>query len=196
MKVYMSQKKHMRTTFNEGLSQALADKHQTSGAAQLKHLMSRGKQRTDYRQIDAAQGKLRSGGVSVNTTIDEDGQRKDVSDKRQMEAVIMEENKKKFSQTNNSPFMTDPLLHDFGYLGATTSTAEVLAGTYTPSPQTDPYAKLLLQQLEQTESAKQAQKTATWLDTETWQQPWKRGTREFTSSGPSPLHFGTFIAGA
>ena len=47
-------------------------------------------------------------------------------------------------QCLGTPSMTPPFTTDFGYLAATPATKEVIAGSYTPPPDMDPFLVELL----------------------------------------------------
>ena len=54
---------------------------------------------------------------------------------------------KRGSQTEDTPFMTEPLLSEFGYKADNSKAEEVLEGTYRPPPNTDTYAAKLIPHL-------------------------------------------------
>ena len=66
----------------------------------------------------------------------------------------MIENEDRVSQSSETPFMTSPLVADFGYLTDTVAAVQVLQGTYQVSPDTNPYAALLLKELQKIDSLK------------------------------------------
>ncbi|MCK7490838.1 MAG: hypothetical protein MZW92_02900 [Comamonadaceae bacterium] len=61
-------------------------------------------------------GNLSKGGISFAIAPNEAGEWVEVSTQFELEAACMKENEAKFRQANNTPFMTSPLLDDFGYL--------------------------------------------------------------------------------
>jgi hypothetical protein len=64
------------------------------------------------------------------TTETPTGELQDITDKREMERAIMENNEKKIRQSYNTPFFCQPLLSEFGVKGITQASAAVLAGVY------------------------------------------------------------------
>ena len=59
-----------------------------------------------------------------------DGTRKEVVDKKNMEEAIITENKSRFLQSKNSPFLTSPLLDEVGILGNLPAADQILQGQY------------------------------------------------------------------
>lgn len=68
-------------------------------------------------------------------------------DKEELEKAIIDSNRHKYHQTEGTyPFMSEPLLSDFGYLGIGPKTSQALNSQYTPysllSPQTKDFIEL------------------------------------------------------
>jgi hypothetical protein len=55
---------------------------------------------------------------------------KECTAKEDIEAACLAKNDRRFSQSKDTPFLTEPLLHDFGLLGHPSTIDEVLQGTY------------------------------------------------------------------
>ena len=111
----------------------------------------------------------------------------------QVTETLMEVNSAKYQMCNQSPFMKEPLLSDFGYFGDTAAGQAVLNGTYVPPPGTDFYSTLLLQHMERPPNVPAPAQCPLFVSTEDHIASWKR-TKEYTSSGISGLHFGMFKA--
>jgi hypothetical protein len=109
-----------------------------------------------------------------------------------MEQACMIENKDQLSQSEDTPFMTYPLLADFRYLANTDATEQVLQGTYQAPPGTNPYAALLLNPLQKIDSSKIPQ-IPTMLSVEEHIGTWKM-QKELTSAEPSGLSFSHYKA--
>ena len=103
-------------------------------------------QRQTARNIKRIQGKLQRNATIQIYVNDENGRRL-VTAKEEMEQACIQENIERFSQSKDTPPMIEPLILDLGYLGNTIEAQSILDGTYQPSPNIDPYAKLLLQEL-------------------------------------------------
>jgi len=76
------------------------------------------------------------------------GQQIEWNKKSEVEKACMEENETQFQQANNTPFMTLPLVEEFGYLGIGTNAQSVLRGNQIPPSGMDPYAACLLTQFQ------------------------------------------------
>ena len=111
----------------------------------------------------------------------------------QITETLMEVNSAKYQMCNQSPFLKEPLLSDFGYFGDTAAGQAVLNGTYVPPPGTDFYSTLLLQHMERPTNVPAHSQCPLFVSTEDHIASWKR-TKEYTSSGISGLHFGMFKA--
>ncbi len=59
----------------------------------------------------------------------------------------MDANEKKYKCFFHTPFMTPPLLSDFGYVGMSRAAQQVLLGEYEISASTDRYAAQLINHL-------------------------------------------------
>jgi hypothetical protein len=109
-----------------------------------------------------------------------------------MEQACMIENEDRFSQSSGTPFMTHPLLSDFGYLADTAFTTQILQGTFQVPPDIDKYAALLLQELQKIDSSK-IPLIPTTLSVKEHINAWKK-QKERTSSEPSRLTFSHYKA--
>ena len=96
-------------------------------------------------------------------------------------------------QTSSTPFMTSPLVNDFGYLTLGPATQAVLDGTYVPPAGTDIYARKLFPHLKMDPAVAAAPPMKIVFLTDEHKQGWKKA-REFTATGPSGLTFSHFIA--
>jgi hypothetical protein len=86
--------------------------------------------------------------------------------KRDMEKAIMEENEKKFLQAIHTPFMQQPLLRDFGYLGIGPHADEVMQGEYPTPPGVDQYTRAFIEHLAMEPPIQQAAPIRTYFTTE------------------------------
>ena len=91
--------------------------------------------------------KLKSFGTSRIIAPDSTGVWIEQISKDEIEGGCTWENSRRFSQTSATPFMTSPLVEDFGYLAQGSATAAILDGSYVPPPSTDVYAQKLLREL-------------------------------------------------
>ena len=112
-----------------------------------------------------------------------------------MELALLEENERRFNQARNTPFLMEPLLSEVGELGFGPASADILAGTYTCSPEVDPAAAQLIPHLAMPQSVRECP-AITWEHSEeNYISRWS-SVKERTSSGLSGYHFGHCIAGS
>jgi hypothetical protein len=137
--------------------------------------------------------KLKSFGMTRIVAPDYDGNWVEFTSQEDIEAGCQWENTRRFSQTATTPFMTSPLLEDFGYLAQGPATTAVLNGTYTPPLGTDFYAKKLFKELKMDPRVMAAPPMKVIFSVEQHIKGWRKA-REFTASGPSGLTFLHFIA--
>ena len=107
--------------------------------------------------------------------------------------TLLQINSSKYQQCDNSPFLQEPLLSEFGYFGNFANTEAVLEGTYVPPPGTDYYASLLIQHMKRPPGMPPEPQCPLFVSTDDHVASWKR-TKEYTSSGISGLHFGMYKA--
>ena len=113
---------------------------------------------------------------------DEDG-RHERTTKEEIEDACIRKNEARFSQCSNTPFMTEPLVNNFGYLADTAAADQVLNGTYQQPDGTDYYAQLLLDQLYIPWEVTKMVPISLEISTEAHQQAWNK-QKERTSSEP------------
>ena len=65
--------------------------------------------------------------VTIQT---EEGIKKDLMEKMEIEEAIMKNNQAKYQQSFHTPFMRSPLKVDFGFKGITTAAQAALVGVY------------------------------------------------------------------
>jgi exonuclease III len=183
--------RHYRITFRENLAMAIADHKQTSEKAVLRELINREETREMYRKLKRMRHKytsLSTSGVLVTNT---NGKKKLVTDKDMLEQVIMEENEKKFHQTeDHCPLMKGQLLEDIGLYANGPRVSDILSGNYKPPSGTGSATKIFLKACQQpaTFSATQYDYTSK----EHYIKAWSKA-KEKTGSGQ--VHFGHWKAG-
>ena len=70
------------------------------------------------------------------------------TDKEDVERACMRENKRKFTETENTPCMTAPLCDDIGFTDDSIACNRILQSTYIPSPGTSPYVVEFINELQ------------------------------------------------
>jgi hypothetical protein len=119
-----------------------------------------------------------------------DGSTKECMTKADIEATCLTKNDSRFSQSLGTPFLSQPLLGDFGLLGDPAVSAQVMNGTYTPPTGTDPHACLLLPFFRKGDHVADFTMNITHDE---FVESWCRAC-ECTANGLSRLHFGHFKA--
>ena len=119
------------------------------------------------------------------------GEIQDITNKKEMEAMIIEENEKKYHQTKQRcPLLTGQLLEDIGLLGDGPRVDNILNGTYKCPEDTPEVVKMWLENIA---IPNQDNRTHTLQSLRSYHNGWKLA-KEYTSSGV--LHFGHFKAEA
>jgi len=106
--------KELRHTALENLAEAIAASGNTSQEKALKALREREAQRNKARKIRYLRGKIHSGSTTMVTTQDEQGNKVELTNQKDMEKAILESNHKKFLQSAHTPFHQSPLKEEFG----------------------------------------------------------------------------------
>jgi hypothetical protein len=132
-----------RDEFLASLAKSRAEKKGTTAEAKLKQLQSIAKQKRLARNIKRMQGKLQRN-ATVQIVVNDEHGRRVVTEKQEMEEACIEENIARFSQSQDTPPMMEPLVDQLGYLADTTEAEEILQGTYQPPEGTNYYARLFL----------------------------------------------------
>jgi hypothetical protein len=110
------------------LQKTCAAKKGTTVEAEQQALTQHARQKCQALQVKAVQNNLRQGGIIKLYTLNDNGTIRELTTKKEMEQACMIENEDRFSQSSNTPFMTHPLLSDFGYLTDTAFTTQLLQG--------------------------------------------------------------------
>lgn len=98
----------LRQTALENLAAAIALTGNSTQEKTLKQLRERESQRQTARKLRYLRGKLRSGSTTIVTTVDEAGNRVDITNQHDMEKAILDNNHKKFLQSTIHPFIFLP----------------------------------------------------------------------------------------
>jgi hypothetical protein len=118
---------------------------------ELRQLRDRERLRTTARRVKAVLGTHRSAGVTMISAPDADnesGPWKERTSQVEIEAGCRWENQRRFSQTNRTPPMIQPLHTQLGFLGITSDAKYVLEGNFQARAGVDPYAARLLEKLQ------------------------------------------------
>mmetsp|Transcript_30004 Transcript_30004/g.45928 ORF Transcript_30004/g.45928 Transcript_30004/m.45928 type:complete len:284 (-) Transcript_30004:338-1189(-) len=184
-------------TFIDKLASARAELNQTSQAPELKQTKSRESQRRISWKIQSVRKKLQSNRIAMIKTVNAKGNIITLTDKHAIELAIAESNRKKFDKESHTPFLQFPLNEMLGTYGTGSLADAVLQGDTQVLRILPTAAKALLENLSWRENVPDSQRHPflPLIETAEYTAFWKKA-REYTSSGPSGLHFGHFKAGA
>lgn len=184
-------KKHveLRQTFLENLADAQEEAGQGKKATLLRNLMALEMQRNLFRKLRRLRkGPANNLSTTSVTVRNIDGTTSDILDKEAIEEAIIDANRQKYHQTEQScPFFSKELRSDFGDFGEGPAMQAVLEGTYKISPSIDQYTADYIMAC-QSLPRKPAPFLRSPLD---FKNSWKK-MNEKTSS--RRLHFGHFKA--
>jgi hypothetical protein len=178
------------TSFLEGLAAARAAAGDTDAITELRQLLTQEDQRARFCTIKALHNPDHRRGLDYVTTCLPDGSTKECTTKADIESACLAENDSRFSQSLGTPFLSQPLLDDFGLLGNSDVSAQVMNGTYTPPTGTDDHACLLLPFFRKWDHVADFTMNITHDE---FIQSWHRACKR-TVGGLSHLHFGHFKA--
>ena len=113
----------------------------------------------------------------------------EITDKEQIENVLMQTNEEKFRLACATPFVQGQLADDLGPRGLTKQSEDVLRGVYSPPSDTHIGALNFIAAVQMSEEIKAASPISAAITAEQHTKFW-RSQRESTQSSPSGLHFG------
>ena len=196
IKAYKRKHEHHRDSWLESLALAQAEntaKNQDDVRIRqlriLKQLRERETQRRNARIIKRVNaGVNRNGGID-RVMVPVDGVDQWIYNQEEIERLLLQENKNRFNQAGNCPFLQLPLSEAVGPIGLGVGATEILDGTFNTSG-VDPFTNQLIDQMKKPKNWSEISVDESF---EEYQRGWQRA-RENTSSGPSGIHFGHFIA--
>jgi len=183
----------LRQSYLESLASALAQENNTKKSSYIKALMDREKLRETFRKIKIARNKLRNNAFSTVTIKDPvSGERRTVSDKTEVEDKIIENNLKKFSQTEGKcPLMQGRHREKIGTTANTDTAKKIISGNYQPKERGSKSVQAFYSTCARPEDL---QSTMDYhLSFENYKRQWAKA-KERTSAGEA--HFGMWKAGA
>jgi hypothetical protein len=183
-----------RDEFLEDLASARAKHKGTKKEVELKQLRHIEAQKTVARNIKRMRGKLNRT-ATTQVYVNNDEGRRLVTSKDGIELACIQENDSRFSQSENTPPMTEPLLSDLGMLADTEQAQKILEGTYECPPGTDKYAALLINELRMPDNVVGNPVPTTEITPDLNRDGWNK-QRETVSSDPYGLSFSHYKAAA
>jgi hypothetical protein len=137
----------IRETYLSEVAEACAQENKGNKEKVLRQLVQVEKQWATARRIKYIQGKLQRCSTFMVQEQDNTGTWQDVTEKATMEKAIMESTRRKYTSAFNSPFLTIPLVTEFGYLSNGAAAKVVLSGTYKVPSLIDHYTKQCIEYL-------------------------------------------------
>lgn len=119
----------------------------------------------------------------------------EVTDKEDIERILMQVNKEKFQEANATSFMQDPLRSDVGPRGTTVAAEQILLGTYAVPDSIDENTVNFLQALQMPDAVRLSEHVETDISLDEHIKFWRKA-RESTQSSMSGMHFGFYRATA
>ena len=194
-----------RADFRIDLAKAIEKREKKKGHKKanwrtiLKQLKSRDRQKENARYVRKVNGKERSNcALTTVRAPDINGERNECTTKKEIEAACIAENKRRFYQASDSPFLDYPLFDKLGPLGLGPGADEILrTGTITLDEDDPPLGEhtiKLIRQLRKREDIPTLSLRDVAITTEKHIKSWSKA-KEMTSSGDDGIHFGNAIAG-
>ncbi len=146
--------KEIRDSAMEARAEALAEQGNTTKEKMIQVIRHREKQWNTARKIKYLRGKINTGSTTMVTILTKEGQKRDLTEKNEIEKAIMMNNEAKYQQSFHTPFMKSPLREEFGFKGLTTTAQAVLGGVYEPNESVDEITKAVLQEFQMTQEAR------------------------------------------
>jgi hypothetical protein len=158
-------------------------------AAQLRVLRSDESSCWFYARISRAIGKDQLAGISMVISPNPAGQLVQRTKHADITAAMIKEHRSKYHQTEGTPPMQGPVLHQLGYLGTGNDAEDILDGQYHRRPGTDDASAALLSHLSYADP--QRKTLPVGITGKEYQQGWNK-VKERTSAGGNLLHFGHY----
>ena len=188
-KSYRKVKKRARQLREEFLREKIEAAKTNKERLALQNILRNEETRRSWRSINKGRGKVLQKGIS-QVIIQENGQDKLLTDRQQVESAIMENNSKRFHLTDSTPFMTEPLVSEVGFLANTPFVRSILAGDFKEDHRLDKHTNDFLRFLGNHASLNPISHEVSTTD---FQQYWRKA-KERTSSSISGRHFGHYVA--
>lgn len=177
-----------RRSFLDSLAEAKEKNGEGTKAKIISSLKLIEEQRSSYRSLKRLKKKFQQNLATTSVTLKmPNGDMVELTDKDDMVTAIIQENKKKFHQSEDTcPFLQQPLREEFGQYGATDNLEKVLRGEYVCPPGTDEFTQLFIEVCKEKDIRTQMKRSPSMFKSS-----WKK-MRERT--GTHDLHFGHFMA--
>jgi hypothetical protein len=125
---------------------------------------------------------------------DEFGINQECVNKDEIDQACIKEGYRRYAQAQDTPFLTAPLLNDFGFLDNQANVQKVLDGTYECPEELDEFTKKFIRELKQPETIQQHKKISGFTTTKDHIKSWKK-MRVHTAASTFGPSFSEIITG-
>ena len=184
-KEYWKNKKQshqLQESYLEQKAMALEETSNLTKATIIKQILTREKQRKAARQVKVALRKMKGNNITTLETSN-NGRKIEYTSKYAIEKICIEENRRKYSQTNSTVGMREPLRSLLGCFGDTKFCGDILQGTTHFPSSTPQYTKEFFKCMEKDDNV-ELKELKLFLTRETFQNGWRK-MNERTLSGIS-----------
>ena len=162
-------------------------------AKYLHNLLNREDIRDSHTRIQVARKKFGAGGTQklIMPSMDDPNELIEVTDKSELEDILMETNYKKFSAAHSTPLAQEPYLSDIGATACTTIADSILYTEAYASRVQDPFIKKFLEHSQIPSNIRQFPPVSAKITTDQHIAFWAK-QNEKTQSSLSGMHFGFY----
>ena len=146
---FKKEAKQSHKTFLWDLAEAVGKQSDVKKSTVYKQILHREEQRETSRRIKFILGKNVKGGIKRVEVINADGETVELLSKSEIEQACLQENERKYRQTESTPCMLNPLRTLLGSFGNTEYCSSILDGSFEPIPHMSPYTIEFFQELKQ-----------------------------------------------
>ena len=170
-----------------------AKRNNTTKEQELKKLQNINRQQRLSRKVNTTRAKKQRTATIRIFRQNESGDKVECFSAEEVETACINENKQRFTQNSNTPFLNEPLVHDIGYLAENDAAEQILQGSYQPPPTTDKFTRALIQELSTPPCIQETGPITTVITPEDNKKAWQKQKEKTASNG---LHFGHYKASA
>jgi hypothetical protein len=184
----------LRKDFEHKVNTNRAIKFGTSVETQEKITKHAFKSKASFARIRKVIQKNPREAISYVEYTDKDGIEHECINKNDIDLACSQEGYRRYAQTNDTPFMTTPLLNDFGFLDNQENVDKVLAGTYECPAELDEFTQKFITELQQPENLQDLSPISGYTTTDNHIKSWKK-MRVHTAASTFGPSFSEIITG-
>ena len=184
----------LRKDFLPSLAQARSERNNSDPDTELQNLLRIENQRRVARNVKRMRGKLGSP-PTTQVYVTENGIRRLVTSKEDIEQVCIDENDARFSQSSDTPFMQSPMVDILGHLADTPAAQQILDGSFIVPPEIDLYTRKMIRELRMPHSIQHSQPISSSISVDEHISSWRKQKESTASDSISGISFSHYIAG-